>query len=68
VRIDFEFTGIVSTPLSLDPAEFKGATIPEITALVLQTLHGIDARVSFFEDDARLAAETLHEEASLDAK
>lgn len=64
MRIDFEFSGLVNTPLSLDPAEFRGATVPEITGLILQTLRGIDGRVSFFEDDARLAAETLHAEAA----
>lgn len=62
-RIEFEFVGQVSTPLSLDPAEFAGRSVPQITADIMATLKSIDPRVSFFEDDAQLAAEQLFEAA-----
>lgn len=58
-RIDFEFVGTTSQPLSLDPAEFVNKTIPQITEEVMKTLREIAPGVSFFHDDVVLAAETL---------
>lgn len=58
-RIDFTFVGQTNRPLSLDPAEFTGMTVPTITAEIKRTLRDIAPDVSFFEDDIVLAADVL---------
>lgn len=63
-RIPFEFVGTTSKPLSIDPAEFAGMKVPEITAEMLKMLSEIAPGVSFFLDDVVLAAETVSEAAA----
>lgn len=58
-RIDFEFVGTTSAPLSLEPAEFAGKTVPQVTDEIMKLLREIKPDVSFFEDDLVLAADAL---------
>lgn len=59
MSIDFEFVGTTSAPLSLDPTEFEGLSVPQVTDEIKKLLAGIAPGVSFFEDDVVLAAEQL---------
>lgn len=67
-RIDFEFVGTTSKPISLDPEEFAGKAIPDITEEILLTLSEIAPDVTFFHDDVVLAAETLANGTATEAK
>lgn len=58
-RLPFTFNGLVSTPLSIDPAEFRGLATPAITAQLTELLSGISPNVSFFPDELELAAEEI---------
>ncbi len=58
-RLDFEFVGTTSKALSLDPTEFAGMRVPQITGEILKTLGEIAPGVNFFTDDVVLAAEQL---------
>lgn len=58
-RLDFEFVGTVSRPLSLDPDEFKGWPQERIEGEIAKLLKGIAPDVSFFSDDIALAAVAL---------
>lgn len=61
-RISFEFTGTKSTPLSLDPREYHGLSVPAITAALRGILRSMDADVDFFSPDIEFAAATLKEQ------
>lgn len=58
-RLPFEFVGTKTAPLSIDPAEYKGMTTPQVTREIMKLLREIEPGVSFFEDDATLAAEQV---------
>lgn len=58
-RIPFEFVGTKTAPLSLDPTEFAGMPVQAVTREILKMLREIEPGVSFFEDDAVLAAEVV---------
>jgi len=60
-RFDFNFVGTVEVPLNLDPAEFRGKTVAQISAEVLNTLRSINRDASFFEQDTELAAIAIYE-------
>ncbi len=58
-RLPFSFTGQVSTPLSVDATEFRGWPVPRITAELKSLLSGIQAGVSYFDDELEMAAEAI---------
>lgn len=58
-RLPFEFVGTTSTPLSVDPAEYKGKTLPQVTELLEKQLAELSPGVTFFRDDIVLAAESI---------
>lgn len=62
MRQSFEFVGTISTPISVDPAEYKGMSVPKITASILKTLREIQPGASFFEQDVEMAAIAVAEE------
>lgn len=64
MRIPFEFVGTTSKKLTLDPAEFRDQSVPQITLEVQRVLREIAPDVSFFTDDIVLAAEQLANEAT----
>ena len=66
-RIDFQFVGTTSKPLSLDPTEFKGLPVMRITEEILLTLSEIAPDVTFFHDDVVLAAEQIANDAQTPA-
>lgn len=61
-RIDLEFMGTVSRPLSLDPAEFRGQPVERIEGEIRKLLKGIGPEVSFFSDDIALAAQVIFDD------
>jgi hypothetical protein len=60
-RLNFEFCGTKSTPMSIDPTEYKGLSVPRITSAILQQLRSISPGVDFFEQDIELAAIEIKE-------
>jgi hypothetical protein len=56
----YEFVGTTCTALSLDPAEFAGLTISQITGEILDVLAAIAPGVDFFPADIVEAANDLH--------
>jgi hypothetical protein len=56
VRLNFELVGTVCTPISVDPAEYLGMTVPQATAEILKTAKEINPTANYFLDDAVLAA------------
>lgn len=59
-RLPFEFVGTTTAPLSVDPSEFTGMTVPQISQELLKMLREIKPDANFFEDDTLLAAEAVH--------
>ena len=59
-RFDFSFTGTKQINLNLDPGEYRGQSVPQITESILKTLREIDSSVSYFNEDAELAAIALN--------
>jgi len=55
-RLPFSFTAQLSTPLSLDPREFRGLSEHAIEAEIKKILQGINPNVSYFDDEIGLAA------------
>ncbi len=62
-RLDFQFVGTTSKPLSIDPCEWHGMPVAKITEEILLTLSEIAPDVTFFHDDVVLAAEQIANEA-----
>ncbi len=60
-RLDFAFTAQLSTPLSLDPNEFKGQGRDAIAASIKKTLRDINSTVSYFTDEIDMAADLIAE-------
>lgn len=46
---DFTLTGTTEVTLTLDPSEFEGMTVPEITAELFEILSSIAPEVNFIE-------------------
>lgn len=59
MRLNFTFVGTTCQDVSLDPGEFAGQSVPQITDEIKRVLAEIRPDVSFFEDDVVLAAEQL---------
>jgi len=55
-RLVCTFVGSTSKTISLDPAEFRGMTVPAITEAITEVLRGIAPDVSFYEQDVVEAA------------
>lgn len=55
-RLDFEFLGAVNHPLSVDPNEYKGMPVTEITDALAKLMADINPHVSFYLTDFELAA------------
>jgi len=58
-RLPFTFNGMVSTPLSIDPKEYQDMAPAAITEALLKQLQDIAPGVSFFGEEAELAAEEI---------
>lgn len=55
-RIPLTFVGTTSKSFSLDPAEYKGMSVPAITEAIKDVLRSIAPEVSFYEQDIVEAA------------
>lgn len=58
-RISFEFSGTKSTPLSLDPREYKNLSVEKIASIIAAHLHAEDPSVDYWGPDIEMAAITL---------
>lgn len=50
-RIPVELTGTKTTAFTADPREYRGLTVSQIAAKVLDTAAAIDPGVSFFPEE-----------------
>lgn len=58
-QLHFEFVGTTCKECSLDPAEWAGQSVSQITEELLKILGEIAPGVNFFVDDIVLAAHEL---------
>lgn len=50
------FVGTTSKTIDLDPSEFAGMTVPQVTAEIMKTLRDIASDVNFWDADIEAAA------------
>jgi hypothetical protein len=59
--MEFEFEGSLTVPLDVDPSEYEGLEIPEVTEELLNLLAAMAPGADFFEDDVANAAAAIYE-------
>lgn len=50
-RLQFNAVGTITEGFSVDPEEYRGLTIPQMTTALVDTLRSINPKASFFLDD-----------------